>query len=109
MADVSFGMAPSSVTPAEKARNAGGRVLQAMQTPGKGGAIAAAMGVSDSAVSRLKNEHLEPVLQLLYHLGFKVVPEDFKCVDPETFAFLTRKHAQILARAPELIWESSDA
>ena len=108
MGDVSFGMGASSLSPAEKARNAHSRVLQAMQAPGTGSALAVSMGVSDSTISRIKTEHLEQSLVLLYQLGFKLVPSDHKCVDPETFAFLTRKHAQVLARAPELIWDAEE-
>lgn len=99
-------MAEASMTPQEKTRKALARVLQAMQTPGKGGAIAVQMGVSDSTVSRIKSEQLEGCLALLYALGFKVVDGSAHCVDAETYAFLTRSHARVMARAPELIWES---
>lgn len=48
-------------------------------------AIAAAMGVSESTVSRLKNEELEECIQFLYHAGWKVVPQDHRCI-PEVQA-----------------------
>lgn len=72
-------MTEASLTPQEKARKAHAKVLQAMQSPGKGGAVAAVLGVSDSTVSRIKTEHMEGVLSLLYALGFKVVPEEVVC------------------------------
>ena len=36
----------------------------------------------------------------------KVVEGDAHCVDAETYAFLTRSHARVMARAPDLIWKS---
>lgn len=101
-------MNEASQTPQEKARKAHARVLQAMQCPGKGGAVAVALGVSDSTVSRMKTEHLEGALSLLYALGFKVVPEGHKCIDSATYEFLTNKHAHVMRVAPQLIWESEE-
>lgn len=79
--------------------------MQAMQEPGKAGAIAVTMGLSDSTISRIKNERLEEVLTILAHLGLKVVPVDAHCVSRETYEFLTRAHARVMAKAPELIWD----
>lgn len=67
------------------------------------------MGVSESTVSRTKNERLEEALTFLAHLGFKVVPSDYQCVDAETYAFLTKTHQRIMAKAPQLIWDRDDA
>jgi hypothetical protein len=80
--------------------------LQALHEPGKAGAVAALMGVSDSTVSRIKTERLEEVVLLLAYLGLKVVPAEFKCVDPDAYAFLTKTHERVMHRAPELIWEA---
>ena len=101
-------MTEASLTTQEKARKAHAKVLQAMQTPGKGGAVAVTLGVSDSTVSRMKTEHLEGALQLIYALGFKVVQGDSKCIDPATYQFLTNKHAHVMRVAPQLIWESEE-
>jgi hypothetical protein len=101
-------MNESLLTTAEKARNAHSRVLQAMQSPGKGGAVAVALGVSDSTVSRMKTDHLEPALMLLHALGFKVVPQDHKCIDAATYDFLTAKHAHVMRVAPHLIWAADE-
>lgn len=103
-----FPMDSSSPTPHEKARKAHARILQAMQEPGKGGALAVVLGVSDSTVSRIKTEHMEGTLALLYALGFKVVKADTKTIDPETYAFLTAKHEHVMRVAPELIWGSEE-
>ncbi len=80
--------------------------LQRLQEPGKAGAVAVAMGVSDSTVSRIKTERMEEVLTLLAHLGLKVVPADYKCVNPDAYAFLTRPHERVMREAPQLIWET---
>lgn len=80
-------------------------VLHQMQEPGTAKAVAVALGMAESTVSRLKNDHLEQVLLLLAHLGLKVVPADHTCVSKETYEFLTRTHARVLQQAPELIWD----
>lgn len=101
-------MSESSATAAEKARKAHSRVLRAMETPGKGGALAVALGTSDTTISNHKKEHLERSIEVLYALGFKVVSADAKTIDHETYAFLTRKHEHVLRVAPSLIWESEE-
>lgn len=78
--------------------------MQVLQERERAASLATAMGTSESTVSRIKNERLAEVLLFLAHLGFKVVPADYKCVDPESHAFLTRMHERVLARAPQLIW-----
>ena len=99
-------MTAVSMPPPERARKGVQLALLALQEPGKAGAVAAAMGVSDSTVSRLKTERLEEVVLLLAHLGLKVVPSDFRCVDPSAYDFLVRSHTRVMAKAPELIWEA---
>jgi hypothetical protein len=98
-------MAPVSLPPAETARKGVQLALQRLQEPGKAGACAAAMGTSDSTVSRIKTERLEECVLLLAHLGLKVVPADFKCVNPEAYAFLTSTHERVMREAPQLIWD----
>lgn len=82
--------------------------MHALQEPGKAGAVAAAMGTSDSTVSRIKTERLEEVVLFLAHLGLKIVPADFKCVDRAAFEFLTATHQRVMQKAPELIWEQEE-
>lgn len=98
-------MSQLSSSPPEIARKGVQLALQRLQEAGKAGAVAAAMGVSDSTVSRLKTERLEECVLLLAHLGLKVVPTDFKCVNPEAYAFLTSTHERVMRTAPELIWD----
>lgn len=68
-------------------------------------AMSAAMGVSESTINRIKAERLEEVLSLISHLGLKVVPADYKCVDSAAYAFLTSTHERVMRHAPQLIWE----
>lgn len=101
-------MAASSIAPAERARKGVQLAFQALQEPGKAGAIAALMGVSDATVSRIKNERIEEVALLCAHLGIKWVPAEHKCVSPETFDFLTRTHQRVMSCAPHLVWETDE-
>ena len=67
-----------------------------MGTPGKGGAVAVAMGVSDTTVSRIKTDHLEGAMALLYHLGFKVVEADRVCVKQDELQMLRRTYCRVV-------------
>jgi len=95
-------------TPAETARKGVQRALQSLQEAGKAGAVALSMGVSDSTVSRIKTERLEECVLMLAHLGLKVVPTDFKCVDRAAYDFLTSTHERVMRKSPELIWETEE-
>ena len=101
-------MTELSPTPAERARKAVQLVLQRLKEPGTAVSASAAMGTSEATISRLKNDHMEPVLTLLAHLGLKVVPADFKCVDREAYDFLVRSHKRVMAKQPELIWDADE-
>lgn len=68
-----------------RSRKAFTSVLQSLQRTGKQAAIAAAMGTSDSTISRIKTHDLEACIQFLYHAGWKVVPQDHRCI-PEVQA-----------------------
>lgn len=83
-------------------------VLQRLQEPGRAVAIAAAMGVSESTVSRLKNEHLESLCELLAHAGMKIVPVEVKCFPAEKIdALLTlaKAHLAEVESADDIVWE----
>ena len=69
----------------ERSRKAFSSVLQSLQGAGKQSAIASAMGVSEATASRIKTQDMEAVIQFLYHAGFKVVPQDYRCI-PEVQA-----------------------
>lgn len=95
----------TTLTPTERARRALSLVLQAMQEPGMAAEVAKAMDVSESTISRLKNDKLEEALLFLAHLGFKCVPQHFKCIDPDTYGFLIKSHQRFVSKAPSLLWE----
>ncbi len=81
-------------------------VLQRLQEPGTAVSVAAAMGLSEASISRIKNDRMEDCLRLLAHLGLKVVPAEFTCVNPDAHAFLTATHEKVMRLAPHLIWEA---
>lgn len=91
-------------TPIERAQQAQSMVLQRLAAATQS-ATATAMGVSESTINRIKTERLEEVLLMLAHLGLKVVPAEFKCVDPEAYAFLTKTHERVMRVQPQLIWD----
>jgi transcriptional regulator with XRE-family HTH domain len=101
-------MTSASLTPAERARKALQSIFHRLQEAGTGSQVASAMGVSESTVSRIKNERLEEVLLFLGHLGYKVVPTEFKCVNPSTYEFLVESHRRVIEKAPGLIWEQEE-
>lgn len=80
--------------------------MQGLQEPGRAVAVAAAMGVSESTVSRIKNERLSEVLLFLAHMGWKVVPADSKCMNGAAYDFLTQSHERVIRCAPNLIWDT---
>lgn len=61
-------------------------ILRELAVPGRQTALATAIGSSQTTVSNIKTDgRLEASIQYLYHLGFKVVPTEYKCI-PEVQA-----------------------
>lgn len=56
-------------------------ILHALADHGQAHA-AAVMGVSESSVSRMKDGQIEAMSRLLAAIGLKVVPAQYKCLDP---------------------------
>jgi hypothetical protein len=80
----------------ETARNSHSIVLQRIREPGRQLAVATAMGLSESTISRLKNEHLQPLCTLLAHCGLKIVPTENTCIAPDKInALLTLAKAHL--------------
>ena len=64
-------------------------VLHALAEHGQS-AIAAAIGTSESTISRLKDGNLETFSKVLAALDLKVVPTNFRSIDPDRMrAFCT--------------------
>lgn len=83
-------------------------VLKRLQEPGRQVAIATAMGVSESTVSRMKNEHLETLCELLAHAGLKIVPVEMQCFPKDKIAALltfAKAHLATVESADDLSWE----
>ena len=100
-------MGELSAMVSEKARKALARLLHSLQTPGKQGALAVALGTSDSTISRLKTEKLEDVVVLIYALGFKIVDAERICVDAQALEFMRQSTARMLAtqEAAAQLWD----
>lgn len=101
-------MSASSPTPSERARKAYLTVLRALQEPGRQVAIATAMGVSESTVSRFKNDQLEQFCSVLAHAGLKVVPTDMQCFPADkvqALLTLAKDHLSAIERPDQLVWE----
>jgi hypothetical protein len=85
-------------------------VLQRLQEPGRAVSIAASLGISESTVSRLKNEHLETLCSILSHAGLKIVPVEMQCFPAAKIdALLTfaKAHLETVESAEQLSWEQS--
>ena len=101
-------MSAVSQPPQERARKAYSTVLQRLQAPGTQTALATTMGVSESTISRFKNEQLETFCGLLTHLGLKVVPVEMHCFPPakvQALLELSKAHLESIQRADQLSWE----
>lgn len=81
-------MGTLSNSPLERSRKTVQVVLQALASDASAASVAAAMGVSESTISRLKNDHLESFALLLAHLGLKVVPVGVQCYEPQYIALV---------------------
>ena len=97
-----------SSSPAERARKISSTILHATQRDATQSALAAAMGVSESTVSRmLAPAHLDQMAILLAHAGLKVVPVERICVDPQMYEAMTRIASRAMAdteTAQRLVW-----
>lgn len=91
------GMSELDAPGIEKARKAYARVLHAFAENGKATAIAAHMGVSDSTISRIKNEKLEDAITVLYLAGFKIVESHSVTICSDELRGLQREAMRLLA------------
>lgn len=103
-------MTAVSPSPSERARKGAVLAARALAEPGRAAGVAAAMGLSESTVSRIRNERLDEVLLFLAHLGIKCVPSDYQCVDQKTFAAfqILWERAMSQTSAAKLIFEEAD-
>ena len=64
--------------PEDRARKIVSSILKATQRDASQTAIAAAMGVSESTVSRLLSDHLDKLALVMAHAGLRVVGQDMR-------------------------------
>ena len=96
------------MSPSERSRKIASTVRKAMQEQGKQVALASAMGVSESTVSRMQSETLDAFASLLAHCGLKCVPLSFHCVSREMYEAMTLINHRAMADpeiARKLMWE----
>lgn len=100
-------MTAVSPSPLERARKVESTILQALSSPGTQAAIAVVLGLSESTISRMKNDHLGTFCAVLAHAGLKVVPAAYRCVDPEKMAALSMLlDAALRKQSPvDLMWD----
>lgn len=95
--------------PAERARKIASLILCRAQRDATQVALAAAMGVSESTVSRmLAPDHLDKMALMLAHAGLKVVPIERICVDRQMFDAMSCIASRAMADeavAQRLTWE----
>lgn len=89
---------------AERSRRTASAVLQRWQEVGKQSAMAVAMGVSDSTLSRLKDQ-VESFSTVLSHLGLKVVPVEYQCTHPGELTHLRELRRRVEDHAAHLLNE----
>lgn len=99
--------AGSSAQETSKARKYLSLVLQQLSSVG-GRTAAAAIGVDESTVSRMKEGQLERYCKLMAALGIKLVPAEMKCFRPEDidpYIQLAKRHMEQVNSAEQLVWD----
>lgn len=98
-----------SMPPAERARKMQSLILQRTQRDATQVALATAMGVSESTVSRmLAPDHLDKLALMLARAGLKIVPLERVCVDRQMFDAMSCIASKAMADssvAQRLTWE----
>lgn len=100
-----------SNTPVDTARQMEQRILQRLQVNGMQTVIAASSGMSESTISRLKNDHLGNFCQMLAFAGFKLVHQDEKTISEEklqAFALLASDIFKCPDRVVDLLTGEGD-
>ncbi|WP_310625781.1 CII family transcriptional regulator [Limnohabitans sp.] len=99
-------MTESSHSISERSRKNERAVLHALAEAGQS-EIAKRMDVSESTVSRMKDGQIAAVSSLLAACGLKVVPEQFKCIDPAKAQAMVTLYEAAMARIENpvsLLW-----
>ena len=99
-------------TPTERARKMLALVLNKM-TDTTQKAVAAAMGVSEPTITRMKTDEMgssdiQRVMHLLAHLGYKIVEQDRLCIPRDQYDVLVKTYTRIATKAPHLMWDDAE-
>lgn len=79
-------------------------VLQALSPNGAASKLAADSGLSEATISRWKIDgDLERAVNLLSHLGFRIIGADHKVLDAKAYEFVVAAHIRVMQTAPGLI------
>ena len=100
-------MPESSADPLARARKCESLVLRRAHAVSQQ-ALAAAVGIDPSTMSRLLSEHLPKLARVMAHAGLKVVDERRGCFDPEyvdALMVLAKQHVQQARPPGELDWD----
>jgi hypothetical protein len=102
-------MAAVSPTPPENARKIAATIFQALSRVGQN-EVATTLGISDSSVSRLK-EQVPQFAGMLARLGLKVVPQEMRCYDERTLASILELARQRMdqLKSPQQLAQDWDA
>lgn len=99
-------MGASSAEKVETSRKTVQVVLQGL-AGASASAVAEAVAVSESTISRFKSEHLPTVAAILAELELKVVPTQYRCYEPsyiEALERLAREQLNAAKVPPQLEW-----
>lgn len=91
----------ADMTPRDRARQSVSLFHKRMSEINAGD-VAQLIGWSDSKLSKLKTDHMDECLTLLAHIGLRIVPAHFRCIDEAAFRFLTQSHARVVQKDPTL-------
>lgn len=94
--------------PEDRARKIVSSILKATQRDASQTAIAAAMGVSESTVSRLLSDHLDKLALVMAHAGLRVVGQDMRCFPPDyvdALLLMAKQHLSAVQTVRTLEWD----
>lgn len=95
-------------TPAEQAQKIVASVLKATQRETKQAAIATAIGMPESTLSRLLSDHLEKLALVMAHAGLRVVGQDMRCFPPDyvdALLLMAKQHLSAVQSVRTLEWD----
>lgn len=90
----------------ERSRKIERAILHALADKGQA-TVGTDIGASESTVSRLKDGQIETLSKVLAACGLKVVPSEYKCIDPRKAQAMVTLYEAAMSKIPntvELLW-----